>query len=57
MLIKQINKNIQTPIFFIEIKLNILEYKDILISEIEKGILENSNMNFKTHVKGKMTCF
>ena len=57
MLIKQINRNIQTPIFFIEIKLDILEYKDILISEIEKGILENSNMNFKTHIKGKMTCF
>jgi hypothetical protein len=57
MLIKQINKDIKVPIDFIELKLNILEHKDILISEIEKGIIENSNMNFKTNVKGKMTAW
>jgi len=57
MLIKQINKDIQVPIVFIELKLNISEYKNILISDIEKGIVENSNMNFKTNVKGRMTAW
>jgi len=55
MLTKLINKPIQINSFLIELKLNISQIKNNLISEIEKGILQKDNMNFQTNVKGQMT--
>jgi hypothetical protein len=46
--------NIEVPVFFIETKQNISEYKNTLISQIEEGI-KTSNLNYKTNLKGKMT--
>lgn len=55
MLNKYIEKEVLVPSFLIELTLNITSLKDDLIKMIEKGILENSNMNHKTNVKGQMT--
>lgn len=57
MIQKQIEKSIDVPIFFYELILDISQEKDYLISEIEKGINENSNLNYVTNVVGKMTAF
>jgi hypothetical protein len=54
-----LNKFIERPIdincFLIELQLNINKVKDKLINDIEKGILDEDNMNHKTNVTGKMT--
>jgi len=55
MIQKQIEKSIKVPIFFYELILDISQEKDYLISEIEKGINENSNLNYITNVVGQMT--
>jgi hypothetical protein len=55
MLNKYIEKKIEIPIFFLELFVDISNFKELLIQEIEKGILEKSNMNFKSNVKGYMT--
>jgi len=55
MLSKYIEKEVLVPSFLIELTLNVTSVKDDLIKTIEKGILENSNMNYKTNVKGQMT--
>lgn len=51
---KHIERNIQHSVFLIELSLDIKNYKDSLIKDIEIGI-HNSNFNFKTNVKGYMT--
>jgi hypothetical protein len=53
--IKYIERKIQTSVFFFETKLDIAKDKNYLIAKIEEGIKSNTNNNYITNVKGKMT--
>lgn len=53
--IKYIERKIQTSVFFFETKLDIAKDKNYLIAKIEEGIKSNTNNNYTTNVKGKMT--
>ena len=55
MLVRHIEKNIKKDIFLCEVILNISDVKNILIDNIEKGILHQSNQSYKTNVLGHMT--
>lgn len=55
MLIRHIEKNIKKDIFLCEVVLNVNNVKDLLIVDIEKGIVDQSNQNYKTNVLGNMT--
>ncbi len=52
-LIKHVERPIKKDTFLIELELKI--NSSSLIKEIEEGINSNSNYNYVTHVKGKMT--
>lgn len=52
---KHIERTIEQKVFLFEMNFDISKYKDKFIEDIEKGIQDNSNYNYKTNVKGKMT--
>ena len=52
---RHIERTIPQSVFLFEMNFDISKYKDKFIEDIEKGIKDNSNYNYKTNVKGKMT--